>query len=100
MSGAAIKVNLKEEPGVASDLAELVCSGYNAFSAAYRGDDSEPRDYQPWLASLQPRIPRHGLECWTAAAASLSAGSWPLLAPTDRRRHERRQGQPGTRRSI
>lgn len=41
------------------DPVELVRSGYNAISRAYRGDDPA-REYGPWLAGLLERIPGQG----------------------------------------
>ena len=61
-----------------ADPAELVRSGYNAVSRAYRSDDDPAHEYGPWLASLLERIPARG-RSWTsaAAAASPSHSNWP-----------------------
>jgi ubiquinone/menaquinone biosynthesis C-methylase UbiE len=45
---------------VDANPAGLVRSGYNAISLDYRGDDDSAREYEPWLAGLQERIPRGG----------------------------------------
>jgi SAM-dependent methyltransferase len=45
---------------VDADPVELVRSGYNAISFGYRGDNDPAREYGPWLAGLQERIPRRG----------------------------------------
>jgi SAM-dependent methyltransferase len=45
---------------VDADPAELVRSGYNAVSRAYRSDDDPAHEYGPWLASLLERIPGRG----------------------------------------
>jgi SAM-dependent methyltransferase len=45
---------------VDADPVELVRSGYNAISRAYRGDDDPAPEYDAWLALLQERIPRRG----------------------------------------
>ena len=47
-------------PLVDADPVELVRSGYNAISGAYRGDDDPDREYGPWLAGLLERIPGRG----------------------------------------
>lgn len=43
-----------------SDPVGQVRSGYNAVSRRYRGDDDPAHEYDPWLALLQERVPRHG----------------------------------------
>jgi 2-polyprenyl-3-methyl-5-hydroxy-6-metoxy-1,4-benzoquinol methylase len=45
---------------VDADPVELVRSGYNAISRAYRGDDDPARKYDPWLTGLLERIPGGG----------------------------------------
>ncbi|HET9897530.1 MAG TPA: class I SAM-dependent methyltransferase [Streptosporangiaceae bacterium] len=40
--------------------ARLVRSGYNAISLDYRSDDDPAREYEPWLACLQERVPDRG----------------------------------------
>lgn len=40
-----------------ADPVELVRSGYNAISRAYRDDDDPAHQYDPWLAGLEERIP-------------------------------------------
>jgi SAM-dependent methyltransferase len=45
---------------VDADPVELVRSGYNAISRAYRSDDDPAHRYGPWLAGLQERMPGHG----------------------------------------
>jgi len=42
------------------DPVEVVRSGYNAISRAYRGDDDPAHEYDPWLDGLQERIPARG----------------------------------------
>ncbi len=43
-----------------TDPVELVRSGYNAISRAYRGDDDPAHEYDHWLADLEARIPDCG----------------------------------------
>ena len=45
---------------VDADPVELVRSGYNAISGAYRSDDDPAHEYDPWLAGLLERIPGRG----------------------------------------
>jgi SAM-dependent methyltransferase len=45
---------------VVTDPVELVRSGYNAVSRAYRSDDDPAHKYDPWLAGLLERIPGRG----------------------------------------
>jgi hypothetical protein len=45
---------------VDADPVELVRSGYNAISRAYRSDDDPAHEYGPWLAGLLERIPGRG----------------------------------------
>jgi SAM-dependent methyltransferase len=45
---------------VDTDPVELVRSGYNAISRAYRSDDDPAHKYDPWLAGLLERIPGRG----------------------------------------
>lgn len=46
--------------GFMEDRRDLVRSGYNALSCAYRGDDDPAGQYGPWLAGLRDRLPPHG----------------------------------------
>ncbi len=64
---------------VDADPTELVRSGYNAISRAYRSDDDPANQYGPWLASLLERIPPAGDRSWTSAAAAVSRSpaGWP-----------------------
>ena len=43
-----------------ADPVELVRSGYNAISRAYRSDDDPAHEYDPWLDALQEGIPARG----------------------------------------
>src|ERR1039457_3315124 len=45
---------------VDADPVEMVRSGYNAISGAYRSDDYPAHEYDPWLAGLLERIPGRG----------------------------------------
>src|ERR1039457_6956812 len=45
---------------VDADPVEMVRSGYNAISGAYRSDDDPAHEYDPWLAGLLERIPGRG----------------------------------------
>jgi len=71
---------------VDADPAELVRSGYNAISRAYRSDDDPAREYGPWLASLLERIPGQGqvldigCGCGVPVARRLVAGAVFLRA--------------------
>lgn len=66
-------------PLMDADPVELVRSGYNAISRAYRSDDDPDREYGPWLASLLERIPGRGhvldigCGCGVPAARRLAA---------------------------